>query len=211
MYRRKVLMVGRIVKYYNRYSIPFAEDVQMVSPQSSPGSVALHGASRITGGVFRGRAKGNVFNIADADMLKTGDTLGPVKGKVVLYISGDDPATIKPAVAPPSMTFKLGVTSSLAELLEGLVKLYSPISCKVFPFLRSCDTNSIGQASKFHIFIHEDESWEARGKYAAALEDNEDVTWVINKSKYMLYILLVRLFSYFVSLSASIDCWIEHL
>lgn len=99
-------------------------DIRMASPQSSP-SHNLQGASRITGGVFRGRAYGNVFNLADSRDLEI-DTVASVVGKVHLYDSCvDDPATTKPKSA-----FKLKITTSLGVVLSKLAEKSSPVRRK---------------------------------------------------------------------------------
>jgi len=98
-------------------------DVPMASPQTSP-SRNLQGASCITGGVFRGRAYGNVFNLADSHDLKI-DTVAVVVGKVHLYDSCVDPATTKPKSA-----FKLKITTSLGVVLSKLAEKSSPVHRK---------------------------------------------------------------------------------
>ncbi|KAG6903664.1 hypothetical protein DXG01_015943, partial [Tephrocybe rancida] len=96
----------------------------MASPPNSPGQ--LQGASRMTGGVFRGHAHGNIFNHGDAEESDV-SILGPTKGKVHFYMSGADPATVKPSLIPPTMTFKQEVISNLAPILVQTAKIYSPI------------------------------------------------------------------------------------
>ena len=61
-------------------------DVQMTSPVHSP-SLGLQGASRITGGLFRGRAQGNVFNFADAPRHMPPEECQPSMGKSHLPVS----------------------------------------------------------------------------------------------------------------------------
>jgi hypothetical protein len=92
----------------------------MASPPTSP-SRNLQGASRVTGGVIRGRAYGNVFNLADSHDLKL-DAAASVMGKVHLYDSFVDPATIKPKSA-----FKLKITTSLGVVLSKLAEKNSPV------------------------------------------------------------------------------------
>jgi len=59
----------------------------MISPVNSP--PRLRGASRVVGGIARGRALGNVFNLADAGDAAL-DDLGPTMGKVYLYFCNID-------------------------------------------------------------------------------------------------------------------------
>ncbi|KAG6903859.1 hypothetical protein DXG01_014302, partial [Tephrocybe rancida] len=133
----------------------------MASPPNSSGQ--LQGASRTTGGVFRGHAQGNIFNHGDAQESEA-PMLGPVKGKVHFYRSNADPATVQPSLIVPSMTFKQDVISNLAPILIKTAKVYSPIK---------------------------NDSWIAKGRYEQAIEDNEDtVEWNLNNSELTLQFLL---------------------
>lgn len=96
-------------------------DVVMASPTSPE---HLYGASRVTGGVFRGRAQGNVFNNADADELIQYN-MQPHMGKVQVYVSDVDPTVTK-----PKWSLKHKVTSKLKPVLKALSRQYSPISSK---------------------------------------------------------------------------------
>ena len=60
---------------------------------SPPASPPMYGASRTTGGIFRGRAVGNAPNAAD---YSNHDNVGPVPGQILLYVSQDDPACLIP-------------------------------------------------------------------------------------------------------------------
>ncbi|KAF8233142.1 hypothetical protein L208DRAFT_1218326, partial [Tricholoma matsutake] len=108
----------------------------------------LQGASRTTGGVIRGRAYGNVFNLADSHDLET-DAAASVMGKVYLYDSCVDPATTKPKSA-----FKLKVMTSLGVVLSKLAEKDSPVSA--------------GQNSR--IFVYEDDLWNIKGCYSTAMK-----------------------------------------
>lgn len=96
----------------------------MASPPTSP-PPALYGSSRTTGGSTRGRATGNVFNLADAaDDI---DMLVPRLGKVHLYNSQVDPFQIK-----PSRVLKIDVQFSMAPVLKSIADKWSPIESEVF-------------------------------------------------------------------------------
>jgi hypothetical protein len=81
----------------------------------------LYGASRTTGGLFRGRALGNTFNMADAYDMDV-DTGAPLKamGKVLLYTSRDQDAE-------PAMTIKHETGYQLPPVLIKLARKFSPI------------------------------------------------------------------------------------
>lgn len=84
----------------------------MISPPTSPSRFDLGGASRVSGGVFRGRAYGNVFNHADAE---TNFSLESRMGKVHIYKSHVDPT-----LAKPEMVLKHKVTPKLKPILTAL-------------------------------------------------------------------------------------------
>ncbi|KAG6913589.1 hypothetical protein DXG01_005767, partial [Tephrocybe rancida] len=89
-------------------------------------------------------------------------------------MSSADPATMKPSLIPPTMTFKQDVISNLALILVKTAKVYSPI--------KMCN---------HHIFLHEEGSWIAKGHYEQAIEDNEDtVEWNLDNSELTLHFLL---------------------
>lgn len=107
-------------------------DILMASPIDSP--PGLQGASRITGGFIRGRAHGNVYNLADP--IDFDQRLGRVMGKVHVYTSHGNPNN-----SDPYMSLKHEVTTSLAPVLKKLGNQYSPVKSKhiiiwIFFFLK---------------------------------------------------------------------------
>jgi hypothetical protein len=92
-------------------------DVHMTSPATSP----LRGASRITGGTTRGRATGNIFNMADTAVEDIEMTV-PRTGKVHLYTSLVNPAQVK-----PSRILKIDVQFSMGPVLKSIAAKFSPI------------------------------------------------------------------------------------
>jgi hypothetical protein len=96
----------------------------MKSPPASPPRFELGGASRVTGGILRGRAYGNVYNHADAETTFDSDTR---MGKVHVYM-----ARVDPTVAKPEMVLKHKVTPKLQPILKALARGYSPVRSKLF-------------------------------------------------------------------------------
>ena len=88
----------------------------------------LQGASRTTGGIFRGRAYGNNPNIAD--MTDLDDPLIPVIGKIYIYIMADDPVTWDFTTMKHRFVIKHNVTSSLAKILTEIGDRHSPMRSK---------------------------------------------------------------------------------
>jgi hypothetical protein len=91
----------------------------MASPPTSP-SQNLQGASRITGGSTRGKATGNVFNLADA--VNEFEMTLPRTGKVHLYTSLVNPAEVK-----PPRVVKIDVKFSMAPILKAIAAKWAPI------------------------------------------------------------------------------------
>jgi len=119
--RRKVGLINLIdiivIKFMNI-------DVVMYSPPNSP--PRLRGASRVVGGFARGRALGNVFNLADANDVTLHD-LGPTMGKVYLYFCNVDPGQLDLASIKPSGTIKCAVSPTVGPVLKTIARKFSPV------------------------------------------------------------------------------------
>jgi len=102
----------------------------MISPPTSP-SRNLQGASRTSGGIIRGRAIGNIFNIADAPGIQDDFLPTPTPGKVYLY-SASDSLQLDPARVKPNSVLKVDVSPSLAPILAKIARKYSPIRGNVY-------------------------------------------------------------------------------
>ncbi len=86
----------------------------------------LLGASSTTQGILRGRAQGNVFNMADAE--KHVDMgIGGLFGKINIYNPGDDPSTVK-----PQLVIKTEVDNHIAPVLTEVGELHTPPKSKPF-------------------------------------------------------------------------------
>lgn len=83
----------------------------------------LQGASRTTGGIFRGKAHGNMFNIGDAKEVFEVDR--PKVGKLKVFKAGQDPSSNK-----PHMTLNVKVGANLAPVLNELAIHFSPVKSK---------------------------------------------------------------------------------
>jgi hypothetical protein len=91
--------------------------------------IPLHGSSSTTEGILRGKAEGNVFNLADAE--KTKETgIGPLVGKVKVFQLGESPSSTK-----PQMVIKVEVNQTMAPVLTDLGDRYSPIKSELAIFL----------------------------------------------------------------------------
>jgi len=88
-----------------------------------------YGSSRMTGGLFHGRALGNTLNIADFDDVI--DELHPVPGRVLVYSSNEDPANLSIQNMKPSAFIKHNITSSIKPVLTKVAEKYSPIKSEL--------------------------------------------------------------------------------
>jgi hypothetical protein len=129
-------------------------DATMASPP--PASPPPEGSSRVTGGVLRGRAVGNVLSFTDAQDLLTTNFV-PAKGTVRLYPD----LSHNPSYNKPIITLKTEAKPTLGPVLKRLARGYSPI-----------------RNNNYRIYVHEEGSWSIKGRYNDAVEDDEEITWV---------------------------------
>ena len=96
---------------------------------SPPASPPMYGASRTTGGVFRGCAVGNAPNAADYSNHDNQDYVGPVPGQILLYVSQDDPACLVPEslTAYARLRYDYSPKTPIAPVLEKIARKYSPV------------------------------------------------------------------------------------
>ena len=121
-------------------------DVLMASPKEN---IPAHGSSCSAGGVFRGHAQGNTFNMADAndiwnDMnIYADDPLEkPEKGKIHFYISDLNPSEID--MAQPSFTatiHNINKFQSFQNVIAHGSHDYSPIRRKLYIFINNNQFN----------------------------------------------------------------------
>src|SRR6266850_6820264 len=97
---------------------PVVDDTRVVDPPAE-------GSSRVTGGFLRGKAMGNVLNLADSPDLLV-DVPIPAKGVVRLYSD----LSHQPSINNPTMTLKTEAKPTLGPILEKLARSYSPVKSK---------------------------------------------------------------------------------
>src|SRR6266567_1233666 len=104
-----------------------AEDISMQSPTNSPPK--LHGASRTSGGLFRGQATGNALNAADFSDSNNNESIGPVRGQINIYLSRDDPARLSPdsLTTYARFSYDYAAKTPIAPVLERVARRYSPV------------------------------------------------------------------------------------
>ena len=100
----------------------------MASPPASP-NVPLHGSSRTTGGISRGRAFGNHLNAAD--LAEAHDISNvPVQGTVRIYFSEINPSLLSPEHMAVSATIHSDVeqNGNIVPVLRKVGRRFSPVS-----------------------------------------------------------------------------------
>ena len=109
----------------------------MASPEKA---IPAYGSSRSTGGILRGRAHGNTFNMADAgdvwDDINIYSAQKAEKGKIFLYIS--DLNTQEIDVTRPSFTVTIhdiNKYQTIQHVIERGSRDYSPIRRKLLYLL----------------------------------------------------------------------------
>lgn len=94
----------------------------------TPLAIDPQGASRSSGGLFRGHALGNAYNLADMEHLALDEESLPLQGQVYYYISGANPSTLTDITKmQPSGTFQHTKVSTVAPVLVRLGRLFPPL------------------------------------------------------------------------------------
>jgi hypothetical protein len=147
----------------------YQADVDIIMNDSDDNAHEFNGASRTTGGIFRGKAKGNAPDIADLNMeLETVSALTDT-GRVLLFTSREKDAE------PMSMKFK--ANEPLSSVLSGLGRLYSPIK----------NRNS-------HIYLRDNDAWDMKGRFSNAIRSHETLPWTQdNRGKLSVTLLAVSI------------------
>ncbi|KAF8951483.1 hypothetical protein BDZ97DRAFT_1769755 [Flammula alnicola] len=157
------------------------DDIKMASPPKE--KIPAHGSSRSTGGVFRGRAMGNNFNMADASEVWR-DMDVPVhtaeSGRIFVYLSQDNPANISIANTNPSFTVSVRDIynfPTFQTVVERATRDYSPV-----------------RDNSYRFFMLEDDNWSIKGRYEAISKreptDEDYIQWTKNdQDKYIVHVL----------------------
>ncbi|KAM6492665.1 hypothetical protein JOM56_012389 [Amanita muscaria] len=114
----------------------------------------LKGSSRVTGGILRGKAQGNTFNMADAPDISD-DYMHGAKGRVMIYCPGQDPSDHK-----PQLTLTTKVSGRLGSVLEEIAERYSPI-----------------KKENQRVYVFEAGNWSVKGRFYKAVEYDDEITW----------------------------------
>jgi hypothetical protein len=149
-------------------------DIDSIMSDGGDGDDAneFNGASRTTGGIFRGKAVGNALDMADFNMELESVPALTDTGKVLLFTSHEKDAE------PMSMKFR--ANEPLSSVLSGLGKLYSPIKHR----------NS-------HIYVRDDNAWAMKGRFSNAIRSQEALPWIQdNRGSLSVSLLAVSIFTH---------------
>lgn len=102
-----------------------SEDVSTLSKGVEDVIPPGQGSSRVTGGILRGRAMGNVLNQSDAPDILVDEVI-PSKGLVRLYSD----LSHQPFSHKPTITMKTETKPTLGPILQKLGRNYSPVRSK---------------------------------------------------------------------------------
>jgi len=106
----------------------FYNDIDTEMQPPSP-----RGSSRDVGGFSRGRAQGNVANIAD---LEISTTFGTVQsGFVYLYHSKEDPQPLPVTQMKATCFIRVEVHTQLAPILDLVCEKYAPIKSELLSYI----------------------------------------------------------------------------
>ena len=139
-------------------------------------TVPLMGSSRTSGGLFRGRALGNVPNHADLGSTSL-DLDIPVKGEVSLYITDQYPRDVKFDIlkGEAELVVMVKVVGRMASILQKVARKFSII-----------------QSSDYHIYYRRATKWIALGRFDYAVQDDDDCEWVMSSENIPeLHLLIV--------------------
>jgi len=178
-------------------------DIIMASPKLK--SVPAYGSSRSTGGVLRGKALGNTFNMADAD--KTWQDINIEsngsfeKGKIHCYLSEKNPANIDVNSLKASFVVSVSNVARYVTIQDIICKAgtdYMPIQSKFkFKVETIVCSNVLVLEPSIHLFFLDDDDWIACGRYEVIMnpkpKPEDEIQWSVNNNKYAICILGVSL------------------
>jgi hypothetical protein len=145
-------------------------------------------SNQLIGGIFRGKASGNVFNAADMSPIKEfrHQLLSGI-GKVKLYISNANPELLDITKMHPAMTAEAPISDTIQPVLEALADSYSPV--KGTFFYQNLNIYLLFLDKKQRVYIHDNGYWMVKGRFEKALAKDSKIAWDIDDS---VSVLVVR-------------------
>ena len=155
----------------------------------------LMGSSRISGGVLRGLARGNVPNHADFTTTNL-KVESPVKGEVYLYLTDQYPRHVKfeSLKGDSGLVVKVKVMESMAPILDMVSHKFSIIQSACFFFkLYLFKILNLNLDQENSIYYRQSTSWIALGTFDQAMKDDDECEWEIVDGTHELHLLIVSL------------------
>jgi hypothetical protein len=158
--------------------------------------VPAMGSSRSSGGLFRGRARGNIPKHADLSTVDFESGV-PVKGEVHLYLTEQYPHHVNFELlrGESDLVVIVNVTESMAPILNMVAHKFSPIR-RVYKLLVYLFILTLGLDEDFRIYARRSTKWIALGQFDQALGDDDGCEWQMSEDQtHELHLLIVSLSS----------------
>jgi hypothetical protein len=155
-------------------------------------SVPLMGSSRTSGGLFRGRARGNLPNHADLSTVNNNFEV-PVKGEVYLYITEQYPRHVnfESLRGDSDLVVIVNVAETMAPVLDMVAHKFSVIR-RVYHLFIYLFMLTTSLDEDFRIYYRRSTMWIALGQFDQAMEDDDECEWQMSDNQtHELHLLLV--------------------
>ncbi|KIM38573.1 hypothetical protein M413DRAFT_30115, partial [Hebeloma cylindrosporum] len=147
-------------------------DLSHLAPPERP--EPANGSSRSTGGILRGRALGNSFNIGDPIDNVPQDVTPLANGRINVTIVQQPPTDLVIENPTSHLNVKSPCYDTLGPLLKKVAKSYSPV-----------------RKHNYRVYVLDRNQWSIMGRYNVVVEDDENVVWEEDETgKFTTHILL---------------------
>jgi len=171
-------------------------DISNLAPPEK--EAPANGSSRSTGGILRGRALGNVFNIGDPFDDIPQDVAPLSRGRVNVTIVPQPPSDV--IIENPTSHLKVvsPCYDTLGPLLKKVAKSYSPVRSKyLIIYGYRIHFKAFVSDHNYCVYVLDQKQWSIMGHYKVVVEDDEDVIWEegeIGKVTHILLVGFIRVF-----------------
>ncbi|EDR02990.1 uncharacterized protein LACBIDRAFT_307791 [Laccaria bicolor S238N-H82] len=152
---------------------PLAKDIDLSNLAPPETEVPANGSSRSTGGILRGRAVGNLFNIGDSIYDAPQEVRPLSNGRINITIVQQPPSDVVIDNATSHLNVKSPCFETLGPLLKKVAKSYSPV-----------------RNHNYRVYILDKKQWSIMGRYNVVVEDDEDAIWEEDDIGKVTHILL---------------------
>jgi hypothetical protein len=152
------------------------------------------GSSRISGGIFRGRAHGNVPNHADFTNMMVGFET-PVKGEVNIYVTDQYPRHVRFDLlkGESELVVIVKVVQSMAPILVMVARKFPIIQSERLFYFLNCFLN-FNLDEGYNLYLYRSTKWIALGRFDQAMQDDDECEWeILDGNVHELHLLIVSL------------------